>query len=386
MKILIYTEYFYPIPGGVQTVVSDLAYGLSEWQTKQGTSESFDVTVVTRTGERCPEDSTYPFKLVRRPSFWRLCQIIRGVDIVHIAGPALLPLAIAFLLRKPVAVEHHGFHAGCPNGLLFLEDEQAPCPGHFMARHYRRCLVCNRAAVGTFRSLYWLMMTPVRRWLSNRAGVNIMPTSWLGGVLALNRMTTIHHGVSNRACCQDHRPGISLFAFQGRLVSTKGAGLLIDAARILRQKGLTADLKFIGDGPELPVLKSRGAELGGHVEFTGHLASEDLDEIVCEAAAVVMPSLGGEVFGLVAAENMMRGKVLIVSDIGALHEVVGQAGLTFPTNDAAALADRMRQVLEDSELSRSLGKAARERALRLFDLDTMIEAHVSVYRAPRAHM
>ena len=381
MKILIYTEYFFPIPGGVQTVVFELARGLAEWQQKHPGTGSFQVTVLTRTEESAPEDASYPFDLVRRPGFWKLVQHIRHTDLVHLAGPAMLPLVIALLLGKPVVVEHHGFHTACPNGLLFLEATQAPCPGHFMAKRYSKCLACNRSTVGAFKSASWLALTPVRRWLSNRASVNIMPTNWLGSVLELNRMTTIYHGVSKAVGSDARRPSGATFTFQGRLVTTKGASLLIEAARLLRTHNRDVKLRFIGDGPELPVLEASSIDFDGQIEFLGHVSSLNLDEALSDATAVVMPSLGGEVFGLVAAENMMRGKLLIVSDVGALREVVGDTGLVFATEDASALAECMRQVLEDSELARSLGAAARERAMRIFDLDSMIQAHVSVYQA-----
>jgi glycosyltransferase involved in cell wall biosynthesis len=95
---------------------------------------------------------------------------------------------------------------------------------------------------------------------------------------------------------------------------------------------------------------------------------------------VVMPSLAGEVFGLVAAENMLQGKLVIVSDLGSLKEVVGDAGLTFRNGDAADLAARMREVLDDSSLAAAIGAKARERARSSFDQETMIEQHLQIYR------
>ena len=109
---------------------------------------------------------------------------------------------------------------------------------------------------------------------------------------------------------------------------------MIKAAQILLKGHPDLELKMIGDGPELPILKSQIADLDGHVKFLGHVADAELNAVLSGAATVVMPSLGGEVFGLVAAENMMRGKLLIVSDIGALVEVVGDTGLVFPAKDA----------------------------------------------------
>ena len=78
-----------------------------------------------------------------------------------------------------------------------------------------------------------------------------------------------------------------------------------------------------------------------------------------------MPSLGGEVFGLVAAENMMRGKLVIVSDIGAMREVVGETGLVFRTGDAQDLATCMKRTIDEPELASSLGYSARVRAMQI---------------------
>jgi glycosyltransferase involved in cell wall biosynthesis len=92
-----------------------------------------------------------------------------------------------------------------------------------------------------------------------------------------------------------------------------------------------------------------------------------------------MPSLGGEVFGLVAAENMRRAKLVIVSDLGALVEVVGDSGLVFPAGDAPALAACMRRVLDEPTLAPTLGAAARARAQELFSVGRMLDRHVALY-------
>jgi glycosyltransferase involved in cell wall biosynthesis len=93
-----------------------------------------------------------------------------------------------------------------------------------------------------------------------------------------------------------------------------------------------------------------------------------------------MPSLGGEVFGLVASENMLRSKLLIASDLGALQEVIGETGLTFPAGNSTALAQRMQQVIAQPGLPETLGARARARALRLFGQESMIQRHIQVYR------
>jgi hypothetical protein len=121
-------------------------------------------------------------------------------------------------------------------------------------------------------------------------------------------------------------------------------------------------------------LKAQAACRGGQFEFD-HVVDACLDELFSGVAAVVMPSLVGEVFGLVAAENMLRGKLLIVSDTGAPAEVVGDTGLVFTAGGASALA-LCRHALDDP----SLGSVVRLRTIQMFNRNSMIQGHVSLYR------
>jgi glycosyltransferase involved in cell wall biosynthesis len=307
--------------------------------------------------------------------------LIRESDVIHIAGATILPMALAMLCGKPMVVEHHGFQAACPNGLLFYEPTETPCPGHYMAERYDRCIECNRKKAGLPQSALMLLLTPVRRWLLNRARANIIPTDWLAAILKLQRMRTIHHGIADQPVAPAARSAVTTFAFQGRLVSTKGAKLLLRAAESMLEENQEFRIVIVGDGPERENLQSQMSEgLSRRVRLLGHVPDDQLNEVLNDAGTVVMPSLGGEVFGLVAAENMMRGKLVIVSDIGAMREVVGETGLVFRTGDAQDLATCMKRAIEEPELPLSLGYSARMRAMRIFDRDSMIAKHISLYR------
>ena len=59
------------------------------------------------------------------------------------------------------------------------------------------------------------------------------------------------------------------------------------------------------------------AGLEKSIEILGYLSNESIDNTIADAIAFAMPSVAGEVFGLVAAESMFRGKLVIASDIGA---------------------------------------------------------------------
>lgn len=383
MKILLYSRDFSPSVGGVQTIVADLARGLTE-PPESGNGEAVDLTVVTETPSSGHGDHSFSFPVIRRPNMSTLARLIRKADVIHLAGPAMAPLIIALLLRKPVVVEHHGFQAICPNGQMFHEPTEGTCPGHFMARHFAECIRCNRCKSGWARSLRMLLLTPLRRWLCNRARVNIIPTHWVASQLKLSRQRVVLHGIQTHKLASEAKsgtgPASSTLVYQGRLVSTKGIRILLDALEILCNEGRSPELVIIGAGPEEESVRAATARFGEKVRFAGEVSEGCLERILADSAIVVMPSIAGEVFGLVAAENMRRGKLLIVSDLGSLREVVGDAGLVFRTGDAAALADCMRIAMDDPSRVASLSRAAQARAEGLFDRRRMIREHLFVYR------
>jgi glycosyltransferase involved in cell wall biosynthesis len=196
-------------------------------------------------------------------------------------------------------------------------------------------------------------------------------------------METIVHGLPPLKGTPSTRPAASLpiYAFVGRLVGTKGIRVLLEAARLLKSRGVAFQVKIIGEGAERSALEQTVRDLGIEhiVTFMGHVPSEKLDAVLSEATAVVMPSLAGEVFGIVAAENMQHGRLVIASDIGSLSEVVGTAGMKVAPGDPVALANCMETVNRNPKLREELGRKASERIVRFFSADQMIEEHLRVY-------
>ena len=100
MKLLIYSHFFAPSVGGVETIVMSLARGLAEMRTPSGDKE-FELTVAAQTAPGQFDDGVLPFHVVRQPGFMRLRDLVRAADVVHLAGPALAPLFLGWLARKP---------------------------------------------------------------------------------------------------------------------------------------------------------------------------------------------------------------------------------------------------------------------------------------------
>jgi glycogen synthase len=382
MKLLIYSHFFAPSVGGVETIVRSLAIGLANLRSEQEAPQ-FDITLITEIPSNGSDDQSLPFRLVRQPGTIELFRLISNSEVIHIAGPALVPMAIGLLLGKPIVVEHHGFHPICPNGQLLFEPTQRLCSGHFMAGNHRECLRCNASTGFVISCKLWLL-TFVRRLFCTLVSRNVVPTMWLGELLRLPQTVTIPHGVEPlKAFSRDQETvGDPLIGFQGRLVTTKGVQILIEASRILRQQNCPFEIVIIGDGPERKTLEQLAGELGlaEYVRFTGRLPDSEVEATIASASVIVVPSLAGEVFGLVVAENMQRGLPVVASDLGAFREVLGDAGMTFHTGDSSDLASKLFELLNNPSLRSSLAQRARNRSEALFSQKRMIELHADLYK------
>jgi glycosyltransferase involved in cell wall biosynthesis len=131
--------------------------------------------------------------------------------------------------------------------------------------------------------------------------------------------------------------------------------------------GLDARAVVVGFGDYRSALEARAPE---GTLFTGALEHRHLVHLLPLCDVSVVPSIFPEAFGMVAAEAASAGVPPLVADHSGLHEVAAgiaaeyppeHARLTaFPTGDAAALHERLRELLElPQEERRALGLAAR---------------------------
>jgi len=252
-----------------------------------------------------------------------------------------------------------------------------------MAGHHLECLRC-RSDNNWLSSWKVWSFTFVRRFLCARVAVNIMPTDWLNGLVQLPNAVSIPHGIEIAADDSSYPrlSGPPLIIFQGRLVTTKGLRLLLEAAAILRSQNRAFEILVIGDGPERAPSQElvEKLQLSSCVHFAGRIATADLEPSFAGASIVAVPSLGGEVFGLVLAESMSRGLPIVAANLGSFVEVLGDAGLTFRAGDGKDLARQMLRLLDDSSFASALRRRARSRVFELYSRNRMIEEHAQLYR------
>jgi glycosyltransferase involved in cell wall biosynthesis len=384
MKILIYSHAFAPQIGGVETYALHLARGLTALDARPPVR----ATVVTQSPRKNFDDAAIPFAIVRRPGIMQLRKLIHESDVVHLAGPVIVPLALALLARKPVVIEHHGYQASCPNGLLLYQPTKTACPNRYMRGEYSACLRCNSAESGWLASIKLLMLTPFRRWLCRRVSVNLCITHHVAKRIDLPHSQVVYYGIpepitTTIAAAQENTvPSLLSVGFLGRLVQEKGVPTLVESMHLLRAEKDRISLTIIGDGPERPQLEAMAREQNDfqpNISFTGSLQGEELSAVLAKIDVLVMPSANEEPAGLVVMEQMIRGCPVFVSDHGGGPELAGDGGLKFPPGDASALAHCLRRLLDEPGLINAMGRRARERALAMFTLDRMIEEHYRIF-------
>jgi glycosyltransferase involved in cell wall biosynthesis len=167
-----------------------------------------------------------------------------------------------------------------------------------------------------------------------------------------------------------------------QLFPRKGIRFLIEAAAQLAPRFPALRVVVAGDGFERPELIKLAESLGiaDRVTFLGWVPNSELPPYYRAAAISVIPSLE-EGFGIPAAEAMGCETPVVASDAGGLPEVVehGVTGLIVPRGDSTALAAAMGRLLDDPALRAEMGRAGRERSLRLFDWDRTAEQLEHIY-------
>lgn len=195
------------------------------------------------------------------------------------------------------------------------------------------------------------------------------------------RLEVIYNGVD----CEQFRPLPEVQRVPGRILfvgniedPNKGGRYLL---RALPQVRPEAHLVIVTGGVwDQPALERDLDDLGIRHRVTLHqqLSRDALVRMYATAEVAVSPSVF-EGFGFPAAEAMACGLPLVAARGGALPEVVGDAGIVVPARDPRALAEALNALLDDRELRRQLGRAARQRVCKRFRWEDTARRLARVY-------
>lgn len=296
MNIAVYSPNFHPLTGGLENAVLDLA---TEFE-RQG----HPTTVITLTPADAPD--AFPFRVLRRPGFFQQVMAMRRADVVLMFNVSLKGVLPWLFSGRPLMVSHQTPNTGDRRGRLKtwvanrLATRNIGCSTYMSRQFAHAVTVPNPYNDSIFRS--------TEAWVFRKRDI----------------------------------------VFVGRLVSDKGADVLLNALALLGADGHRPGLTIIGAGPEEEALRRQTHELGldGQVVFAGLKKGAELATMLNEHRYMVVPSVWAEPFGIVVLEGLACGCIVIGSQGGGLPEAMGDFGLTFPNGDVRALALRLKMALE----------------------------------------
>ncbi len=363
MRILYWTELFWPDIGGVQVLATRLLPALLD--------RGYKVIVVTSHGTLdLPDEAQYKGIAIHRFPFLEALAT-RNLGQMMEVCKRLTKLKKEF---KPNLV-HVNFSD--PTVFFHLRTAEAyPTPFLFTIRHALPNHATGHATLlgHALRAADWVTTCSKALLVEARQLVpEVSPHS-----------SVIHDGLNMPAL----RPAFLPFdppriLCLGRLVNEKGFEVALAAFASLVDRYPHVRLTIAGDGPARTELEQQAAALGltDRVEFTGWVNPEQVPALMNTATAVVMPSRR-EGFGLVALEAALMARPVVATRVGGLPEVVvhEQTGLLVEKEDTKALAEAIAFLLEHPAAAGQMGQAARRRAAELFSLERHIDAHDALYR------
>lgn len=364
LKIMQVSRMYYPVHGGIERVVQDIAEGLKD---------NTDMTVLTcqNRGHGTVEE-IHGVTVHRCSSLGTVCS---------------LPLSFSFLSEfKRLSKEQDIIHIHMPFPLADLA-----C---LLSGYKGKVVVWWHSDVVRQKKLMFFYRPIMERFLKRVDAIVVATEGHISGSSYLgdykDKCHVIPFGVDKTVLQRAdeylaHRGELNkelIFLFVGRLVYYKGCSVLLEAFSKL-QGGI---LHIVGDGPLKHELEQQADMLGIHsrVYFTGSLPHEELYREFAECDVFVLPSVAkSEAFGIVQIEAMAYNKPVINTNLPSGVPYVSLdkiTGLTVEPRDAEGLAGAMRWMMDHPEERIRLGSNAGKRAREYYSIDYMLEQVDALYQ------
>ena len=239
------------------------------------------------------------------------------------------------------------------------------------------------------------------RWLGERmvqSPVTVTDTAWAVDVLrdlgfSARRFAVVppgvavaaYDGVDDSFFAAARRAGERPLLFAGRIASGKGLDILLRALPAIRARFPAVRLHVIGTdfGYLAPAQAlARELALADAVTWHGYVPRRELISAYKGAELLVLPSRYEE-FGMVIAEAWAAGTAVVAAASTAIPFVVddGVDGLLFPTDDVAACAAKVCDLLADEGKRRAFGLAGRKKARERYAWPVIFDQLEDIYRS-----
>jgi glycosyltransferase involved in cell wall biosynthesis len=169
----------------------------------------------------------------------------------------------------------------------------------------------------------------------------------------------------------------------GRLISTKGQRILIEAIAQLIEDRRRVRLRLIGDGPDRKYLESLVAErkLSGQISFEGSINQERIRAFYAAADIFALASFA-EGIPVVLMEAMAMEIPCVASNINGIPELIrdGIDGLLVAPSDVQGLCAALSRLMDERALRESIGKAGRLRVEEHYNLSRSADRMAAIFR------
>jgi len=293
------------------------------------------------------------------------------VVLVHNVLPLLSPAVVRVATRAgiPVVQVVHNYRHACAAGVFFRDgaicedctQHSVPWPA-VVHKCYRESTM-QSAVVATSQ------FANRRAW--QKATRFLAVSEFVASKLATTGIPAEHVRIVPNAVVdpgEASAPGHG-FVFVGRLTAEKGVALLLDA---WRESGVGAreKLVIVGDGTQRAIVEEAAAH-DASIDYRGRVEPHEVGAILEAAAVVVVPSMCYEGFPLLVAEAFARGRPVLASDLGALHDIVDDTVGWRAAPVAADFASALRAIDRAGAEARS--PVARRRFVESYSLDAVID-------------
>jgi len=171
----------------------------------------------------------------------------------------------------------------------------------------------------------------------------------------------------------------------GRITYQKNPEMFVRVADIIKKKWPSANFLIVGaglhdDSYQMVNEEVRKRGLSDCLKIQGWKTKDEILDYMRSADVVVVPSRF-ESFGYVAAEAGACETPVVATNVDGLRDIIadGQTGYLVNIDDDLKMADKISELLENPELRKNMGMAARERVGEMFDISKNIGQLEGIY-------
>ena len=306
-------------------------------------------------------------------------------DASEIAGGGIAVTFLKFLTGKPTVIEVQGEIFRAPSGANNSNKNQNPntpnsdySDNKFVNPDYYKSLllqkigryVMKRAA--RVRVISYAIFSQVREQGISESKIRLV---------SLRVDLNLFNPVSDTGKKED-KMGITKIGYLGRLVSGKGLEDLFEAMLILKSQNLSFNCLIFGVGSKEGELKKMAEDLNikDKIEWRGFVPYSKVPEALAQIDIFVYPSWH-EGFGRSIMEALAMEKAVVATRVGGIPDLIndGENGFLVEPHNPSALAQKIKELIEDKELREIFGKAGREWVSKKYEWNQGIKQFAQLF-------